>query len=158
MIVAMARGRVIGHADARGHLGLPWHLPEDLKHFRKTTAGHAIIMGRKTFEAIGRPLPKRRNIVLSRSEASGLRERGVEVAPDLSSALALVADDPLPFVIGGGSVYAEALPLATRVYLTRVDREVDGDVFFPELGADFVVREAWPGESEGVRFEVLERA
>lgn len=154
LIAAMARGRVIGRSDAAGHLGLPWHIPEDLKHFRRTTKGHAIIMGRKTFEAIGRPLPQRRNIVLSRHYAA---TAGVEVVGDLQTALTMVAGDELPFVIGGGTVYAAALPFATKVYLTRVDRQVEGDVVFPELGNAFALVDEWAGESEDVRFEVYAR-
>ncbi|MBX3251460.1 MAG: dihydrofolate reductase [Myxococcales bacterium] len=154
LIAAIGRGGVIGASD--GHLGLPWHIPEDLRRFRALTSGHAIIMGRRTHELIGRPLPKRRNVVLTRSLA---RLEGCEVARDLDDALRLVADDPMPFVIGGASVYAEALPRCTRLFLTEIDREVVGDAFFPAFSREDlreVAREA--GESPGVTFVTYERA
>jgi len=154
LIVAVGRGGVIG--DSNGHLGLPWHLPEDLRRFRELTTGHAVIMGRRTHELIGRPLPKRRNLVLSRR--AGLELPGCEVVASLDEALARVADDPLPFVIGGAELYAATLPRVTHVYLTEVDRDAEGDTFFPPLDpADFeqVAREA--GETEGVVFVELRR-
>lgn len=123
LIVAMARGDAIGHGNA-----LPWRIPEDLQRFKALTLGHALIMGRKTHESIGRPLPGRRNVVVSRT-AKHLA--GCEVVPSLDAALALVKDDPLPFVIGGAQLYAEALPQVTQLYLTAIDRQVEADVFFP---------------------------
>lgn len=131
IIVAMAENGVIGRDN-----GLPWHLPEDLKHFRRLTLGKPVLMGRRTFESIGRPLPGRTNIVLSRQ--AGFRADGVLLAADLDSALALAeaqarADgvDEL-MVIGGAALYAEALPRADRLYLTRVHAAVAGDARFPE--------------------------
>lgn len=127
LIVARARNGVIGAAGA-----LPWRLPEDLKHFRRVTTGHAIVMGRKTYDSIGRPLPERRNIVVSRQ--AGLTIAGCEVARSLSDALALArATDAEPIVIGGAELYREALPLATRLYLTEVHVEPAGDAYFPTL-------------------------
>ena len=128
LIVAMAENRVIGR-DGR----LPWHLPKDLKRFKKLTVGHPMVMGRKTFESIGRPLPKRRSLVLSRDPA--YRPPGAEVAASLPEALARLAADEEAFVIGGARVFAEALPLAERLYLTLVHAEVAGDVRFPEIDA-----------------------
>lgn len=154
LIVAVGRGGVIG--DSKGHLGLPWHLPEDLRRFRELTTGHAVIMGRRTHELIGRPLPKRRNLVLSRR--AGLELPGCEVVASLDDALARVADDPLPFVIGGAELYAAALPRVTHVYLTEVDRDAEGDTFFPPLDpADFEETSREPGETEGVVFVELRR-
>lgn len=130
LVVAMNPERVIGRAG-----GLPWHEPEDLKHFKRVTMGHALVMGRRTFESIGRPLPGRRMIVISRRAALDLPP-GVERAADLSSALALAREtDAAPCVIGGGEVYTQALPLATRLELTIVDRAVEGDTYFPAFDA-----------------------
>lgn len=127
LVVAVGRNGVIGREGK-----LPWHIPEDLKHFREITTGHAVVMGRKTYESIGRPLPKRRNIVISRTP--GLTLPGCEVAPSLEDAIAMARKtDPEPMVIGGGEVFRQALPLATRIYLTEVDRDVEGDVYFPAL-------------------------
>ena len=126
---------VVAHA-ANGVIGrdgdLPWRLPTDMKRFRELTTGHAVVMGRKTWESLPdrfRPLPDRRNIVLS-SDPAYLAE-GAEVFGDLSSALAACPGGC--FVIGGGVTYEQALPLAGRVYATRVDAEVEGDAFFPAL-------------------------
>lgn len=127
LVVAYAvKGRVIGRDG-----GLPWHLPSDMKHFRELTTGGTVVMGRKTYESIPpkfRPLPDRRNVVLSSTVAA---LDGAEVFASLRDALAAASEDC--FVIGGGATYAEALPLAARVYATEVDGEVDGDTFFPPL-------------------------
>lgn len=127
LVVAAARNNVIGKGNA-----LPWSLPADLKHFRDITAGHTVIMGRKTFESIGRPLPNRRNIVITRQ--TDYAPEGVEVANSLDEALGRAGDGEEAFVIGGGQIFKEALPRADRVYLTRVEQDVEGDAFFPELG------------------------
>ncbi len=107
---------------------MPWHLPADLKHFKSVTIGKPIIMGRKTFEAIGKPLPGRRNIVITRQE---LTLPGCDVFHSLQEALAAVVLEPEAMIIGGANVYAQALPLAGRMYLTFIDVDVDGDAFFP---------------------------
>ncbi|MEW5741591.1 MAG: dihydrofolate reductase [Myxococcota bacterium] len=126
LVVAMARNRGIGLAGK-----LPWHLPEDLKRFKALTLGHALIMGRKTHESIGRPLPGRRNIVVTRSGASF---PGCETAGSLLEAMTLArTTDPEPFVIGGAELYAQALPYATRLCITEVDRDVAADTYFPAL-------------------------
>jgi len=161
LIVAVARGGVIGVSEG-GHLGLPWHLPEDLKHFKRITKGHAIVMGRTTHEAIGRPLPKRLNVVLSRS---GVRFEGCVTAASLDEGIekarAWAAEDPergqIPFVIGGASVYAEALPKITDVYLTEIDRDVDGDAYFHLDEAPFEERSRHEGETDGLVFRHLVR-
>lgn len=129
LLVAMAENRAIGR-DGR----LPWHLSADLKRFKKLTLGHVVIMGRKTFESIGRPLPRRRSIVLSRDP--DYVARGAETAGSLDEALARAAGEDEVFIVGGSQVFAEALPRADRLYLTRVHAEVEGDVFFPELDPD----------------------
>ena len=121
----MDRARVIGVGNK-----MPWHLPDELKHFRSVTSGYPVVMGRKTFESIGRPLPNRRNIVITRQP--GYIAPGCEVVPSLTDGLELVGNDA--FVIGGGEIYAQALPLANRLYLTYVDTEVaGGDTRFPQV-------------------------
>lgn len=151
MIVAVARNGVIGKDNA-----LPWRLPEDMVHFRKTTTGHAVIMGRKTHESIGGPLRNRRNIVVTRNPSA--RFEGCEVAHSLEEALARVEHDPLPFVIGGDALYRLAFPLATQLYVTRIDREVEGDAFFPTIDeGQWTEVERREGETPGVVFTRLER-
>lgn len=139
--------RVIGRDG-----GLPWRLPSDLRRFREITTGHAVVMGRKTYESIPprfRPLPDRRNLVLS---ASGFADDGAEVFGDLGSALAAAGEDA--FVIGGGETYRQALPLAGRVYATVVEGEHEGDTFFPALaeGEWRCVERSAPQEENGHRF------
>lgn len=130
LIAAMAENRVIGRQG-----GMPWHIPEDLRHFRDLTMGHAVIMGRKTFESIGAPLPGRLNIVVSRR--SGSLHQGVVTVPSLQEALKAAGKVDEAYVIGGEEVFRQALPLAQRVYLTLVPGEYEGDVFFPPLPGDF---------------------
>ena len=130
IIVAMDEGGVIGRAGS-----LPWHLPDDLRRFKATTLGHVLIMGRRTLDSIGRALPGRRSVVLSRDPAFRPPE-GVEVAPDLDAALALVADAPQVFVVGGASVYREALPHAHQLFVTLVHARLTGDVRFPPVAWD----------------------
>lgn len=134
VIVAMDRNRVIGKKQT-----LPWRLSADLKRFKALTLGHPILMGRKTRESIGRSLPGRRNLVLTRQ--SDYTAEGAEVVHSIEQALALCADADKLFVIGGESVYADCLPLADRVYLTFVETEVEeGDAWFPEWDASrFIV-------------------
>lgn len=126
LIVARARNGTIGLANA-----MPWHLPADLAHFKRTTLGHPVIMGRRTWESIGRALPGRRNIVVSRTP--GFRAPGAEVVGSLAEAWEAVRDADEAFVIGGGRLYADALPQADRIYLTDMAAEVEGDTFFPAL-------------------------
>lgn len=126
LVVAMAQNRVIGRDNA-----LPWRLSNDLKRFRRLTLGKPVIMGRKTFESIGKPLPERRNLVLSRDLAYSAP--GCEVVAGLTEALALCADAPEIMLIGGAQVFAEGLPLAGRIHLTLVQATVAGDVYFPAL-------------------------
>lgn len=134
LIVARSPDGVIGRDNA-----LPWHLPEDLRHFKSTTMGHAIVMGRLTFDSIGRALPGRRTIVVTRRP--DWRSEGCERAESLPDALALAArrgPDPSistdeVFVVGGASIYREALPLADRLLITEVGLRVDGNIYFPAI-------------------------
>ena len=128
LLAAVGANRVIGRDN-----DLPWRLPEDLAHFKAVTMGHTLVMGRRTFDSIGRPLPGRRTVVVTRQP--DWAHEGVMVAHSLPEALRLsVADgDTEVFVVGGGQVYAEALPVATRLLLTEVDQAPEGDVFFPEV-------------------------
>ena len=120
IIAAIAKNRVIGKEGA-----LPWHISEDLKRFKRLTTGHAVLMGRKTFESLGRPLPNRRNVVLTSQSI-----HGVETYSSLSEALDALKDEDRVFIIGGGDVFARMLDRADELYLTLVDQEVEGDVFF----------------------------
>lgn len=128
MIAALASNGVIGRNNQ-----LPWRLSEDLKRLKKLTMGHHLIMGRRTYESIGRPLPGRTSVVITRS--AGYAPEGVRVAHSLEEAIRIAGDagDPEPFVAGGAHVYEQAIPLADRMYLTRVHAEVDGDAFFPRF-------------------------
>ena len=123
IIVAMAENGVIGHNNR-----LLWHLPADLKWFKHHTTGHAVLMGRKTFESLGKPLPNRRNVVLTSQKKRSIE--GCEVVNSLDEALDLLKNDGEIFVIGGGEVYRKTLPLAHRIYLTRVHQSFEGDTFF----------------------------
>ncbi|KAF0218882.1 MAG: dihydrofolate [Geobacteraceae bacterium] len=131
LIAAMSENRVIGRCGA-----IPWDVPADRKRFRELTTGHTLIMGRKTFESIGRPLPGRTTIILTRQ--GGYRACGCLVAHDLRSALLMAGDADEVFVCGGGEVYREVLPLAERVYVTIVHGEFEGDAFFPAIPDAFI--------------------
>jgi dihydrofolate reductase len=128
VIVAYAANRVIGRDNA-----LPWKLPADLAHFKRTTLGSPIIMGRKTWESLGRPLPGRQNIVISRDPA--YRAEGAQVCASVDQALALCAGSPSAYVIGGAQIYGQALARAARVIATELEAEVAGDTYFPPLSA-----------------------
>jgi len=125
MIAAMANNRVIGLDNQ-----MPWHLPADLQHFKKVTTGKPVIMGRKTFESIGRPLPGRRNIIITRN--SEYTAQGIETVTTPEAALKLVCDVEEVMIIGGGNVYEQFLPKADRLYLTFIDLDVKGDTQFPD--------------------------
>jgi len=132
---AMTNLTIIVATDSSNGIGinntLPWHLPEDLAHFKRLTSGHPIIMGRKTFDSIGRPLPNRRNIVISRN--AGWQHDGVERAASLQEALSMVAGVDEAFVIGGGQIFEQALPLVGKLVITRIAQNYECDAFFPEL-------------------------
>jgi len=126
LIVAVAKNGVIGVNNT-----LPWHLSEDLKHFKSLTTGHTIIMGRKTYESIGRPLPNRRNIVISRN--SNTSYEGVEVVHSLEDAFSISTNDKEVFVIGGSNIYEQALSFVDQLYITEIKKSFLGDAFFPEI-------------------------
>jgi dihydrofolate reductase len=126
IIAAVARNGVIGHRDR-----MPWHLPEDLRRFRQLTLGHAVIMGRRTFESIGKPLAGRNNIVVTRSP--DWARSGCHAAHSLDAALVAAHEAQEAFIIGGAQIYALALPITSRLYLTEIERDFDGDAFFPEF-------------------------
>ena len=126
IIVAMAKNRVIGANNT-----LPWHLPADLKHFKTLTMGHHLIMGRKTFDSIGKPLPGRTSVVVTRN--ADYAPPGVVVANSLETALSACGTDEEIFVIGGAEIYTQALELADTLYITEIKRDVAGDVSFPEF-------------------------
>lgn len=157
VIAALAKNRVIGIENR-----LPWRLPEDLAHFKALTLNHPILMGRRTFESLGRPLPGRTNIVISRN--SDYRPDGCQVAGSIAAAIALCKGADEVFFIGGADLYAQAIPLADRLYLTEVDIDAEGDVWFPDYdrGAfSEVSRESHTGEKGdplGFDFVVYEKA
>jgi dihydrofolate reductase len=126
IVAAVAANAVIGAGNR-----LPWRIPADLRRFRALTSGHSVIMGRKTWESIGRPLPDRQNIVVTRN--SDFVASGAEIAASLDEALARVRLPPPAFCIGGGELYREALPRATTLHLTELDRAFDGDATFPDF-------------------------
>ncbi|BAN35677.1 dihydrofolate reductase [Sulfuricella denitrificans skB26] len=126
IIAAMARNRVIGIANT-----LPWRLPEDLKHFKALTLGHHILMGRKTYESLGRPLPGRTSVVITRSQ--DLQVPGCLVANSIAEAVAACNNDDEIFFIGGENLYRQALDVADRIYLTEIKADFSGDAWFPEF-------------------------
>ncbi len=126
LIAAMAGNRVIGRDNC-----IPWHIPEEIHHFKATTIGHAVVMGRKTFESIGRPLPRRFNVVLSRQ--SNARFPGCTAADSLERAINLCRTQKKVFIIGGESLYREAMLTADTILLSVLDRNYEGDIFFPEI-------------------------
>ena len=160
MIAALARNGVIGRDNQ-----MPWHLPEDLRYFKQVTLGKPVIMGRKTFESIGKPLPGRKNIVVSRNSA--YRVEGVTVVPTLDAALDLAMDEARVsggeevMVMGGGEIYRQAMPRCDRLYLTEVDTEVEGDAVFPPVTwSQWQTFERRPLSCEGAlryRFAVYDR-
>ncbi len=152
-VAAVARNGVIG-ADG----GIPWHLPDDQRRFKELTVGHVLVMGRLTYESIGRPLPGRTTVVVTRTAGWSAADDGVLVAPGVAEALALAAtvDDEV-FVVGGSRVYEEALPLADRLELTWVDAEPEGDARFPAVDWD-AWREVAREEREGWAAVTYERA
>ncbi len=153
LVAAVARGGVIGR-DGR----IPWRLPEDVAFFKELTTGHAVVMGRKTWESIPerfRPLPGRRNVVVTRTPE--WQADGAERAPSLEYALHLLADEPEAYVIGGAEIYAAALPYADELVLTEIELDIDGDRFFPAWSRDaFVERAREEHVSEdGTQFSVV---
>lgn len=150
IVVAIDRNNGIGVNNT-----LPWHLPEDLAHFKRTTSGHPIIMGRKTFDSIGRPLPNRRNIVITRNP--GWRHDGVEAVTSVAAARELVGDAPA-FIIGGGQIFTDTLADSERLIVTQIDKTFDCDAFFPAIDPaqwKEVAREAHRSETSGLDYAYL---
>ena len=145
--VAVAQNRVIGKNNS-----LPWYIPEDLKRFKALTTPHPIIMGRKNHESIGRVLPGRPNIVITRDQ--DFKVEGALVVHSLSEATeeAKKLDQEEIFIIGGGQVYAEAFPLLNRIYLTKIHQDIDGDIFFPDYSEFKNVLSAEDREHEGMKY------
>ena len=129
IIVACTENNVIGREN-----DMPWHLPADLKHFKAITTGHPIIMGRKTYESIGRPLPKRRNLVITRNP--DFKHDGLEIYSSLEEAIKNCQTEDECFITGGGQIYKMAMDIADRIYRTRIHTTIDGDTFFPEINQD----------------------
>lgn len=156
IIAAVAANGVIGSGNA-----MPWHISEDFRRFKAITMGHPIVMGRKTFESLGRPLPGRTNVVVTRNPAYGAPE-GVLVVGSLDEAMALFPADEEVFIIGGGEIYREAMSIADKLYITRVYAPFDGDTTFPYIPADewrVVSREAHErGEKFPHPFEFVDYA
>ncbi|SDJ92400.1 dihydrofolate reductase [Pedobacter sp. ok626] len=129
VVVAIAENNAIGKDNQ-----LLWRLPADLKHFKEITSGHTIIMGRKTFDSIGKPLPNRRNIVVTRK--AGLQIPGAEVTSNIEDAIALCTTEEEVFIVGGAEIYKATMPITNRIYLTKVHQSYEADTFFPEIDFD----------------------
>ncbi len=144
LITAFDKNQLIGNGNA-----LPWNIPEDLAYFKKLTSGNTIVMGRKTYESIGRPLPNRRNIILSRNISSS---PDVEVFNDYQQILQLSVNEPI-FVIGGSEIYRLFLPFANALYITYIDDEFQGDTYFPPINFDNWVKYSERlGQANNIRF------
>lgn len=151
LIAAMAKNRVIGRNNA-----LPWHLPEDLKYFKATTLGKPILMGRKTFDSIGKPLPGRTSVVLTRNPEWSFD--GCLVVPSLDAALARLADREEVLVIGGAELYQQTLPRADRLYLTEINADFEGDAWFPDFDRSQwqqISRQPHPDNGRGFSFDFV---
>lgn len=151
LIVAYSSNRIIGKDNA-----LPWRLPGDLAHFKRTTLGCPVIMGRKTWESLGRALPGRRNIVVTRQ--GNYRATGAETAASLDQAMAMTRDNPEVFVIGGAQIYERSLEFADRIVATEVHACIDGDAFFPPLDTSVwreTTRSPQPAEN-GLSYDLVE--
>lgn len=138
IVVAAAANGVIGNDN-----DLIWHLPADLKHFKNVTSGSSIVMGRKTYESIGRPLPKRENIIITRQ--ADLTIDGCLVFNSLQEAIEKAKSEEV-FIIGGGEIYKQALELADKIYLTKIHQDFEGDTVFPEIGKDWKIISEKEGE------------
>lgn len=125
IVVAISENNAIGKNNK-----LLWHLPNDLRHFKQITTGHTVIMGRKTYESVGKPLPNRRNIIITRQ---AITIEGCEVVNSIEAALALCTHEQEVFIVGGAEIYRQAMPVTNRIYLTIVHKQFEGDSFFPEI-------------------------
>lgn len=146
IIVAISKNNVIGKDNK-----LLWHLPDDLKRFKKLTIGHNIIMGRKTFESIGRVLPNRHHIILSKNAQINIDDENVEILNDISKLEKYINSDEENFVIGGAAIYKLLMPYCKKMYVTEIDKDFDGDVYFPEISLEEwkeIEREDGPKDKE----------
>ena len=146
IIVAKAKNNIIGKDNA-----LIWHLPEDLKRFKRLTTGHTIIMGRRTFESLGRVLPNRQHIILCNDAQMNIDNENVEILEDISMLDKYVKDSNEHFVIGGATMYRLLMPMCSKMYITEIDKEFDGDVSFPEINLNewkVIEREQGPEDGE----------
>ncbi|AVF76238.1 type 3 dihydrofolate reductase [Vibrio sp. Vb2133] len=155
MIAAMADNRIIGKDNQ-----MPWHLPADFAWFKRCTMGKPVVMGRKTYESIGRPLPGRLNIVISRDET--LKIEGVTTVTSIEQALDVAGDVEEVMIIGGGAIYASCLPMANKLYVTHIEAAIDGDTQFPDWGDEFkeTYSEMYQADEKNaynMRFTVLEK-
>jgi dihydrofolate reductase len=155
MIAAMADNRIIGKDNQ-----MPWHLPADFAWFKRCTMGKPVLMGRKTYESIGRPLPGRLNIVISRDET--LKIEGVTTVTSIEQALDVAGDVEEVMIIGGGAIYASCLPMANKLYVTHIEAAIDGDTQFPDWGDQFkeTYSEMYQADEKNaynMRFTVLEK-
>ncbi|HHF2857056.1 type 3 dihydrofolate reductase [Vibrio diabolicus] len=155
MIAAMADNRIIGKDNQ-----MPWHLPADFAWFKRCTMGKPVVMGRKTYESIGRPLPGRLNIVISREET--LKIEGVTTVTSIEQALDVAGDVEEVMIIGGGAIYAACLPMANKLYVTHIEAAIDGDTQFPDWGDQFkeTYSETYQADEKNaynMRFTVLEK-
>ena len=151
IIVAVSENLVIGHKNA-----LPWHISEDLKHFKQITINHSVIMGRKTFESIGKPLKERRNIVVSRDRT--LKIEGVEVVNSLDEAIHRTKNENEIFIIGGEQIYKMAIPIATHMHITKVYNNIKGDAYFPAFDENEwkILTQKDLETNEGLKFSFIE--
>ncbi|MCR9944452.1 type 3 dihydrofolate reductase [Vibrio owensii] len=155
MIAAMADNRIIGKDNQ-----MPWHLPADFAWFKRCTMGKPVVMGRKTYESIGRPLPGRLNIVISRD--ASLSIEGVTTVTSIEQALEVAGEVEEVMIIGGGAIYAACLPMANKLYVTHIEAEIDGDTQFPDWGNEFkeTYSEAYQADEKNaysMRFTILEK-
>ncbi|HHB1592005.1 TPA: type 3 dihydrofolate reductase [Vibrio campbellii] len=155
MIAAMADNRIIGKDNQ-----MPWHLPADFAWFKRCTMGKPVVMGRKTYESIGRPLPGRLNIVISRD--ASLSIEGVTTVTSIEQAIEVAGEVEEVMIIGGGAIYAACLPVANKLYVTHIEAEIEGDTQFPDWGNEFkeTYSEAYQADEKNVynmRFTILEK-
>ncbi len=154
LIVAHDDNQVIGYNN-----GMPWHLPGDLQYFKNKTMGKPMIMGRKTFESIGRPLPGRRNIVITRDE--NYRAEGIEIVTSLEEAIAIAGDVQEIMIIGGEQIFRLSMEMADRLYITKINHSFQGDTFFPSYAEDFVEVSAEQPETASAgytfQYQIFER-
>ena len=155
MIAAMADNRIIGKDNQ-----MPWHLPADFAWFKRCTMGKPVVMGRKTYESIGRPLPGRLNIVISRD--ASLSIEGVTTVTSIEQALEVAGEVEEVMIIGGGAIYAACLPVANKLYVTHIEAEIEGDTQFPDWGNEFkeTYSEAYQADEKNaynMRFTILEK-